>query len=137
MSTGTTQYIDVPDGIGKAMLYLPVAVHPEQVPLLVYYHGHADNDKTLPKSMAEYIAHRSERDLRTVLDTKKVVLIEPWGGVGSRFGGPGTAAGLPGLVWGAMQAAPGKKGQPGSLILAGVSGGGGALGAGGTGLPAP
>jgi hypothetical protein len=120
---GTTTYFDTKGGKGEAMLFVPVAVHVEQVPLMIYFHGHADADKQQHNSVAEYIDYRPERDFRPLLKLKKMVLIEPWGGTYSRFGDPGTAAGLQALV----DAALGKSNNPGSLILAGFSGGGAAL----------
>jgi hypothetical protein len=120
---GTTTPFDVHGGKGEAMLFVPVAVHVDQVPLMIYFHGHSDNDKQQHKSIAEYIGYMSERDLRPSLKLKKMVLIEPWGGTYSKFGDPGTAAGLQALI----DAALGKGNNPGSLILAGFSGGGDAL----------
>ena len=64
----------------------------------------------------------SVRDLRPLLRLKKVALIEPWGGTYSKFGSSASASGAAALI----EAAIGKT-RPGSLILAGFSGGGDAL----------
>ena len=120
---GTTTFFDAKGGSGEAMLFVPVAVHIDQIPLIIYFHGHSDHDKPRPKSLDEYIGDLSVRDLRPLLKLKKMALIEPWGGTWSSFGDPGTAAGLQALI----DAALGKGNKPGSLILAGFSGGGDAL----------
>jgi poly(3-hydroxybutyrate) depolymerase len=60
---GTTTTFDVKGGKGEAMLFVPVAVHIDQVPLMVFFHGHSDNDKQQHNSLAEYIDYMSVRDL--------------------------------------------------------------------------
>jgi hypothetical protein len=119
---GTTNFFDVKGDKGEAMLFVPVSVHIDQVPLMVFFHGHSDDDKPNPQTIADYIDDISDRDFRPLLKLKKVVLIEPWGGTWSKFGRPATAAGLPALI----EAAIGTT-RPASLILAGFSGGGDAL----------
>jgi hypothetical protein len=124
-ANGTTTMLDVKGGNGEAMLFVPISVHIDQVPLMIYFHGHSNHDKAWPKTLTDYIADLSVRDFRPLLKLKKMVLIEPWGGTWSNFGDPGTAAGLQALI----DAAIGKDNKPGSLILAGFSGGGDALSA--------
>jgi hypothetical protein len=130
---GTTHFLDVFDGkkvIGTAMLFIPAAVSiVEQVPMLVYYHGH--NSKN---SIEDYVTSLKQRDFRPLLKGKKVLLVEPWGGQKSNFGAFGTGAGLATLIDYAMFSAvsygppvrpcPVKPPPPASLILAGFSGGG-------------
>jgi len=118
---------------GRAMLFIPNAVSlAEQVPMLVYYHGHHG-----PRLIEGYIKEMpAERDFRPLLKDTKVVLIEPQGGPLSKFGHLGTPAGVTLLLWRAMQKAfagpperklPKPVPSPPSLILAGFSGGGAAL----------
>jgi hypothetical protein len=139
---GTTHFFDVyPDKrtrrvndiIGKAMVFIPLAVSAaDQVPMLVYYHGH--NSQT---SIEDYVKSKPQRDFRPLLKTKQVVLVEPWGGTRSKFGTLGTSAGLTTLIEQAMYIAlyygpPVRRApaldmptpKPRSLILAGFSGGG-------------
>src|ERR1041384_3844063 len=95
---GTTTYFDVTNGKGQAMLFVPVAVHIDQVPLMVFFHGHSNNDDHSHTSIEGYIGELSERDFRPLLKPAKMALIEPWGGTYSNFGDPGTAAGLQALI---------------------------------------
>ncbi len=136
--SGTTHFFEVIDGmaaIGKAMVFVPHAVTTvEAVPMLVYFHGHNSQD-----SIEGYIKAMKQRDFRPSLSAKQVVLVEPWGGTGSRFGKMATGAGLTSLIETAMFIAisygtpsrpcPMKPPPPKSLILAGFSGGGVALNA--------
>jgi hypothetical protein len=117
---------------GRAMLFIPQAVSlAEQVPMLVYYHGHHG-----PSLIEGYIKEKAERDFRPLLKDKKVLLVEPQGGPLSRFEFLGTPAGLTLLLWRAMQKAfegpperklPKQVPNPSSLILVGFSGGGAAV----------
>ncbi|HTZ71023.1 MAG TPA: hypothetical protein VMB71_10270 [Acetobacteraceae bacterium] len=132
-ANGTTQLVSMPHATGDAMYFIPTAGAITQIPLMVYYHGHANNDKKLHTSILEYIAALAVRDFRPLLKTKKCALIEPFGGTYSKFGAPATAAGLAALI----DAALGKTTRPGSLILAGFSGGGDALAAVGLNLSGP
>ena len=129
-ANGTTSPVSIKDATGEAMLFVPVAVHIDQVPLMVYFHGHSNNDKKHHNSLSEYIGFMSVRDLRPGLKSKKVMLLEPWGGTYSKFGAPASSSGLAALI----EAALGKGTRPGSLILAGFSGGGDALRVAGMGL---
>ena len=142
---GTTHFFDVSPGtrtrsprdkIGAAMLFIPLATKMvEQVPMLVYYHGHKG-----PDTIEGYVNSKKERDFRSKLAAKKVLLVEPQGGPFSQFGTLATPAGLATLIEQAMfialtygppvrpmapLGAPIPK--PKSLILAGFSGGGDAL----------
>src|SRR5450755_434412 len=94
---GTTHFFDVFDGkatVGQSMLYIPLAVSlVEQVPMLVYYHGHNGQH-----SIEGYVKAMPQRDFRPALKDKKVLLVEPWGGTRSTFGNLGTAAGLGTLI---------------------------------------
>lgn len=139
---GTTHLFDVKrkrdakDTIGKAMVFVPLAVSAaDQVPMLVYYHGHNSQS-----SIENYVKSIPQRDFRPLLKSKQVVLVEPWGGTKSTFGQLGTSAGLTALMEQAMHLAlyAGPKPrptpvmerptpQPRSLILAGFSGGGDTL----------
>jgi hypothetical protein len=133
---GTTHFFDVYDGkhtIGKAMLFIPLAVSlVEQVPMLVYYHGH--NGRS---SIEGYVTSITQRDFRPLLKSKKVLLVEPWGEHKSTFHALGRSAGLTTLIDQAMfiaisygppvRACPVKAPPPPSLILAGFSGGGATL----------
>jgi hypothetical protein len=130
---GTTHFVDIFDGkkvIGSAMLFIPIGVSMvEQVPMLVYYHGHNSQN-----SIEEYVKALKQRDFRPLLKDKKVLLVQPWGGHKSKFGDLGTGAGLTTLIDYAMFTAvsygppvrpcPVKAPPPRSLILAGFSGGG-------------
>lgn len=117
---GTSTFFGVNGGASDAMLFVPVAVHIDQAPLIVYFHGWSSADDREHKSIAEYISYLSVRDFRPLLKLKKVTLIEPWGGTYSgKFGDVGTASGLSSL----LDAAIGQT-RPRSLILAGFSGGG-------------
>jgi hypothetical protein len=133
---GTTHFFDVFDGkkvIGSSMVFIPLMVSlVEQVPMLVYYHG-----KYGTRSIENYINAMPQRDFRPSLKTKKVLLVEPWGGYDAWFGALGTPDGLATLIDQAMFIAisngppvrpcPVKPPPPSSLILAGFSGGGAAL----------
>jgi len=135
-SNGTTHLFDVFDGksvVGKAMAFVPIGVGMvEQVPMIVYYHGHNGQG-----SIEDYIKALKARDFRPKLRTKKVVFVEPWGGHMSKFGALGTGAGLPTLISAAMFTAisngpttrpcPANPPPPPSLIMAGFSGGGATL----------
>src|SRR5882672_3524538 len=70
--------------LGRAMLFIPQAVSlVEQVPMLIYYHGfHTYHG---PITLEGYIAKEPERDFRPLLRDKKVLLIEPEGGLSSNF----------------------------------------------------
>jgi hypothetical protein len=132
---GTTHFIEMSDK-GKSvgvMLFIPLAVSlVEQVPMLVYYHGHNSQH-----SIESYIQAMKQRDFRPSLRDKRVLLVEPWGGGGSKFGTLQTQAGLEALIDLVMFTAisygpptrpcPVKAPAPKSLILAGFSGGGQAL----------
>jgi hypothetical protein len=132
---GTTHFIEMPDN-GKSagvMLFIPLAVSlVEQVPMLVYYHGHNSQH-----SIESYVKAMPQRDFRPSLRDKQVLLVEPWGGGGSRFGTLQTPAGLEALIDFAMFTAisngppvrpcPVRSPPPKSLILSGFSGGGQAL----------
>lgn len=120
---GTSTFFDLNGGKTGAMLFVPVAVHIDHAPLIVYFHGWSSADKTQHKSIEEYIGASSLRDFRPLLKLKKVTLVEPWGGTYSnKFGDAGTWSGLASL----LDAAIGQT-RPASLILAGFSGGGVAL----------
>jgi hypothetical protein len=133
---GTTHFTDVVrDGhiIGNCMVFVPVAVPiAEAAPMLVYFHGY--NSQT---SIEHYIRSMAQRDFRPKLGSKKVVLVEPWGGTRSDFGALVTGRGLSALIDSAMFTAisngtpsrpcPVQSPPPPSLILAGFSGGGRAL----------
>jgi len=133
---GTTHFFDVVDGtttVGQSMLFIPLAVSlVEQVPMLVYYHGHNSQ-----QSIEGYINAMPQRDFRPSLKDKKVLLVEPWGGTRSKFGKVGTVAGTGKLIANAMFIAisngpptrpcPVTPPSPPSLILAGFSGGGATL----------
>jgi len=119
---GTTTTFDVKGDKGEAMLFVPVSVHIDQAPLMVFFHGHSDADDPNPQTLADYLGDIPDRDFRPLLKLKKLMLIEPWGGTWSKFGTPGTAVGLATLI----EAAFGKI-RPASLILAGFSGGGATL----------
>lgn len=136
---GTTHFFEVFDGkiiIGTAMVFVPVGVpHVEAVPMLVYFHGHNSQD-----SIEAYIKAMKQRDFRPLLQSKKLVLVEPWGGrMSSKFGAITTGRGLTTLIDSAMFTAisygtpsrpcPVQPPPPQSLILAGFSGGGKALNA--------
>lgn len=119
--------------LGRAMLFIPAAVSlVEQVPMLVYYHGHHG-----PADIEGYIKGNKARDFRPALKDKKVLLVQPQGGPVSKFGHLGTPAGLATLIERVMQAAfaigrpprptPKPLPKPPSLILAGFSGGGATL----------
>lgn len=137
-STGTTNFIEVFNGktvLGTAMVFQPLAVSRVQaVPMLVYYHGHNSQS-----SIEGYIKAMKQRDFRPALATKQVLLVEPWGGMKSKFGVLATGAGLTTLIESAMffaisngptsQDCPVKAPPPASLILAGFSGGGASLNA--------
>jgi hypothetical protein len=139
---GTTHFFDVypakrtrhvNDVIGKAMLFIPIGTSMvEQVPMLIYYHGHNKQ-----ASIERYVKAQKERDFRPLLASKKVLLVQPWGGHYSNFGALQTAAGVSALIDQAMFIAltygppvrpmpplgtPTPK--PQSLIIAGFSGGG-------------
>jgi hypothetical protein len=139
---GTTHFFDVYPGkrtrnpndtIGKAMVFIPRAVTAaDQVPMLVYYHGHNGQS-----SIEGYVNSMQQRDLRPLLKSKQIVLVQPWGGTKSNFGLLATSTGLTALIDQAMyialsygppvRRAPTSdlwKPQPTSLILAGFSGGG-------------
>ena len=77
---GTTHFFDVFDGksvIGTAMAFLPASAGvPESVPMAVYYHGH--NSQT---SIEGYIKAMKQRDFRPLLAGKKVLWVQPWGGI--------------------------------------------------------
>lgn len=150
-ANGTTHFFDVyggqpivvkkgppvvvlpPPVIGSAMLFIPQAVTlVEHAPMLVYYHGHNGSS-----SIEGYVNAMKQRDFRPLLREEEVLLVEPWGGVRSKFGELGNAAGLGQLIKGAMAAAlrlrpPARRllgvtPYPRSLILAGFSGGGATL----------
>ena len=135
-SNGTTHLFDVVNGksvVGTAMAFVPIAVGmPEQVPMIVYYHGHNGQG-----SIDGYIKAKPVRDFRPLLKDKKVVFVEPWGGHMSKFGVLGTGAGLTTLIGAAMFTAisngpttrpcPVNPPPPPSLIMAGFSGGGATL----------
>jgi hypothetical protein len=137
-ANGTTHFFDLTDGrqkIGSAMVFVPIAVSiVESVPMLVYFHGHNSQN-----SIEHYIAALPARDFRQSLSSKKVVLVEPWGGPGSNFQRLQTANGLTALIDGAMVTAMengnptrpclAKPPAPPRLILSGFSGGGVALNA--------
>src|SRR5580692_6524296 len=93
---GTTHFFDMP-GMGQSagvMLFIPLKVSlVEQVPMLVYYHGHNSQH-----SIEGYIQAMTQRDFRPSLKDKQVLLVEPWGGGGSRFGALQTPAGLELLI---------------------------------------
>jgi hypothetical protein len=131
--TGPNQQVLTPIVRGRTMLFIPKAVSQvEQVPMLVYYHGHHG-----PDTIEGYIRQKTERDFRPLLKDAKVLLVEPQGGPFSKFGALGTPAGLSILIWRVMQKAfelgpparpvPRPVPNPPSLILAGFSGGGAAL----------
>jgi len=118
--------------LGRAMLFIPQAVSlVEQVPMLIYYHGfHNDHG---PITIEGYIAKKPERDFRPLLRDKKVLLVEPEGGLFSNFRGLSDAEGTSTLIWRAMQLAfdgpPARKRpkplpKPAGIIYAGFSGGG-------------
>src|SRR5215468_6545726 len=90
---GTTHFYEVFDGtsvIGKAMVFVPAAVAVvEAVPMLVYYHGHNSQG-----SIEAYIKAMKQRNFRPLLKSKRVLLVEPWGGTKSKFGAMATGAGL-------------------------------------------
>jgi len=133
---GTMHLFDVLDGksiVGKAMAFVPIGVGMvEQVPMIVYYHGHNSQG-----SIEGYIKALKVRDFRPLLKDKKVVFVEPWGGHMSKFGTLGTGAGLKTLISAAMFTAisygpttrpcPVDPPPPPSLIMAGFSGGGATL----------
>jgi len=133
---GTTHFFDVVRGghsIGKSMMFVPRGVPTvEVVPMLIYFHGHNSQS-----SIETYVGALPQRDFRPKLSSKKVLLVEPWGGTRSHFGDLVTAGGLSALIDSAMFTAisngtpsrpcPVQPPPPPSLILAGFSGGGGAL----------
>ena len=133
---GTTHFFDVRDGksiVGSAMAFVPIGVGmPDQVPMIVYYHGHNGQN-----SVESYIKAKPVRDFRPLLKDKKVVFVEPWGGNMSKFGTLGTGAGLATLISAAMFTAisngpttrpcPVNPPPPPLLIMAGFSGGGATL----------
>jgi hypothetical protein len=132
---GTTHFIEMPDKGNPAgvMLFIPLAVSlVEQAPLLVYYHGHNSQH-----SIESYVQAMTQRNFRPSLRDKQVLLVEPWGGGGSRFGALQTPAGLEALIDLVMFTAisngpparpcPVRSPAPKSLILSGFSGGGQAL----------
>jgi ABC-type glycerol-3-phosphate transport system substrate-binding protein len=135
---GTTHFFEVFNGktiIGRAMVFVPTAVSMvESAPMIVYYHGHNSQD-----SIEGYIKAMKQRDFRPFLNSKRAVLVEPWGGTNSKFGAMATGSGLTTLIDSAMFTAisygkpsrpcPVKPPPPKSLILAGFSGGGAALNA--------
>src|SRR5262249_38912374 len=118
--------------LGRAMLFIPQAVSlVEQVPMLIYYHGH--HNAHGPAKIEDYIAKKTERDFRPLLRDKKVLLVEPEGGLSSNFRGLSDAAGTSTLIWRAMQKAfegpparplPKHVPKPPSIIFAAFSGGG-------------
>jgi len=116
-----------------AMLFVPLQVSlVEQVPMVVYYHGHNSQH-----SIEGYIKAMKDRDFRPSLRDKQVILVEPWGGLRSKFHYYQTPHGLQELINQAMsiaisngapaRSAPAQPPPPDSLILAGFSGGGQAL----------
>ena len=116
-----------------AMLFVPLRVSlVEQVPMVVYYHGHNSQH-----SIEGYIKAMKDRDFRPSLRDKQVILVEPWGGLRSKFHYYQTPHGLQELINQAMsiaisngapaRSAPAQPPPPDSLILAGFSGGGQAL----------
>jgi hypothetical protein len=132
---GTTHFFDMShDGTTSgAMLFIPLQVSlVEQVPMVVYYHGHNSQH-----SIEGYIKALSDRDFRPSLRDKQVILVEPWGGPRSKFHYYQTPHGLQELIDQAMFVAvsngpparpcPVRPPPPDSLILAGFSGGGQAL----------
>ena len=135
---GTTHFFEVFNGksvIGTAMAFLPSGITmAESVPMVVYYHGHNSQS-----SIEGYIKAMKQRDFRPLLASKKVLLVEPWGGAVSKFGAMATGPGLNTLIDSAMFTAisngspsrpcPVKPPPPRSLILAGFSGGGAPLNA--------
>jgi hypothetical protein len=135
---GTTHFFEVFNGtsvIGTAMAFLPSGIAmAESVPMVVYYHGHNSQS-----SIEGYIKAMKQRDFRPLLASKKVLLVEPWGGAVSKFGAMATGPGLNTLIDSAMFTAisygspsrpcPVKPPPPQSLILAGFSGGGAPLNA--------
>jgi hypothetical protein len=121
-----------PSAIGSAMVFVPRAVSlVEQVPMVVYYHGHNGSS-----SIEDYLKADKYRDFRAKLAATKAVLVEPWGWHKSKFGTLGTSDGLNSLIDQAMSTAI-RLGSPArpvpsptpktSLILAGFSGGGATL----------
>jgi len=137
-ANGTTHFFEVFNGkstIGTAMAFLPSGITiAESVPMAVYYHGHNSQS-----SVEEYIKAMKQRDFRPLLASKKVLWVEPWGGVRSKFGAMATGPGLTTLIEAAMFTAisngtpsrpcPVQPPPPPSLILAGFSGGGAPLNA--------
>jgi hypothetical protein len=114
------------------MVFVPRAVsRVEQVPMVVYYHGHNGSS-----SIEGYLKADKFRDFRARLASTKAVLVEPWGGHKSKFCALGTSAGLNSLIDQAMSTAI-RLGWPARavpsptpkapLILAGFSGGGATL----------
>jgi hypothetical protein len=133
---GTTHLFDVINGksvVGKAMAFVPIGVGMvEQVPMIVYYHGHNGQG-----SVEGYIKAKPVRDFRPLLKDKKVVFVEPWGGHMSKFTGMDDGPGLTRLISAAMFTAisngpttrpcPVNPPPPPALIMAGFSGGGATL----------
>jgi hypothetical protein len=121
-ANGTSTFFGVEEG-NVAMLFVPVAVHIDHAPMIVYFHGWSSSDDTPPKSIEEYIGSNPVRDFRPLMKQKKVTLIEPWGGTYSKqFFSAATPLGLPAM----LDAAIGQT-RPSSLIMVGFSGGGVAL----------
>jgi hypothetical protein len=129
VSKGPPLVVLPPAAIGSAMVFVPRAVSwVEQVPMVVYYHGHNGSS-----SIEQYIKADKYRDFRARLAFTKAVLVAPWGGHKSKFCALGTSAGLNRLIDQAMSTAI-RLGSParaapsptpkGSLILAAFSGGG-------------
>lgn len=117
-ANGTTHFFDINGG--KALAFKPAALaDSEAQAVLVYYHGYSSTSD-LKSYMASVPA---SRDLRPLLASRPLLLVEPWGGPKSDFSKFVTASGLTALIDEAVKLA-GVKSPPGNVILAAHSGGG-------------
>lgn len=136
-ANGTTHFFRVQrDGtpIGDALAFLPAGIAvAESVPALIYFHGH-----NATANLAAYLrSNPSTRDLRPLLNGKRVALIQPWGGHHSAFQRFQSGPGLTALIEGGLRVlieyatpsrpCPVQIPNPPSVIPAAHSGGGAAL----------
>ena len=115
---GTTHFFDVNGG--KALAFKPKGLtDPEPRAVLVFLHGYNSTS-----DLKSYMASTPDtRDLRPLLASRPLLLVEPWGGQSSDFSKFVTATGLTTLIDEALKVA-GMKSPPRAVILAAHSGGG-------------
>ena len=110
---GTTHFFDV--NSGKALAFKPKSLTEAQA-VLVYYHGTSSES-----GLQGYLAKK--HDLRSLLASKPMLFVMPWGGPDARFPGFVTATGLTALIKEGMRLAAIPT-PPSRVILAAHSGGG-------------